>query len=141
MSAANELSSRQIPPSEINDFDDLDRYLDFISLVESIDPEMQIQRLKAFILVARYPELNTQELATKAGMPGSSMSRNLSSLGEWNPLAKKDGYGLIYGRNLRDDRRNKIHMLTQKGREFAVSFLTILDQHAEKRSLKYKNTI
>ena len=128
MSAANELSSRQPPPSKDNKFNDLDGYLDFISIIETVDPEMQIQRLKTFILVARYPELNTQQLAKKAGMTISSMSRNLSSLGEWNPLTKREGYGLICGRDLQDDRRNKIHILTKKGQEIAISFLSLLHQ-------------
>jgi DNA-binding MarR family transcriptional regulator len=125
MSASNELSSQQVTSSTIDDFDDLDRTLDLINLIESIDAEMQIQRLKTFILVARYPGLNTQQLAQKAGMTSASMSRNLSSLGDWNPLAKKEGYGLVYGCDLRDDRRNKIHTLTHKGKEIRIFLRSI----------------
>jgi DNA-binding MarR family transcriptional regulator len=66
-----------------------DMLLEIVASLEEIDREMQLQRLKAFLFVARHPECNTRQLARMAGMSSSTMSRNLSSLGEWNPLAKK----------------------------------------------------
>jgi DNA-binding MarR family transcriptional regulator len=108
-----------------------DFLLSIIRELEGVDEEMQIQRLKTYLLVMRYPELTTQELAAKAGIPKSSMSRNLSSLGSWNPLTRKEGYGLVYGREFREDRRIKFHTLTQKGRELRDSITSVIRNYAK----------
>jgi DNA-binding MarR family transcriptional regulator len=108
-----------------------DFLLDIVQQAEKIDDEMPIQRLKVYLLVMRYPEFNTQELAEKAGMPKSSMSRNLSSLGSWNPTTKKEGYGLVKGREFLHNRRIKFHALTQKGREVRDALLSVIKVYAQ----------
>jgi DNA-binding MarR family transcriptional regulator len=107
-----------------------DCLLDLIKEFETVDGEMPIQRLKTFLLVMRHPELSTQELAEKAAIARSSMSRNLSCLGELNSLSRKEGYRLIQGRDFLQDRRVKFHSLTGRGHALKESLLAILKRYA-----------
>lgn len=106
-----------------------DLLLDIVDQLQGIDNEMTLSRLKTYLLVMRYPELNTQELAERAAMPKSSMSRNLSALGSWNSSTKKGGYGLVEGRDFRPDRRIKFHTLTEPGRKTRDALVSIITTH------------
>lgn len=89
-----------------------------LSLFQLIDPEMPIQMLKTYALVAlSHPEPVTMtELGAALGLAQSSISRNVAALSDWN-RHHVVGHDLITAKENLMDRRQKLVTLTIKGQK------------------------
>lgn len=95
-------------------------------LLVSLDPFFRIRgtmparNVQAFLLVAQKEGLNVTELAKKADMPVTTMSRILLDMGERNRYFE-EGAGLVEGEDNPLNRRERLYNLTHKGRALLAS--------------------
>lgn len=81
----------------------------------SIRATMPARCIQAYLLVAQKEGLSVSEYAKRAGISGTTMSRNLLDMGE-RDRNYDEGAGLIVGRENVMNRREKLYSLTPKGR-------------------------
>ena len=81
---------------------------------------MPARCIQAFLLVAEKEGLSVGEYAKRAGISGTTMSRNLLDMGE-RDRNYEEGAGLIEGRENILNRREKLYSLTPKGRALLAS--------------------
>ncbi len=79
------------------------------------DPDVQIQTLQTFLIIATKGNPGLTELARQIGLGTSAISRNLKKLCE--VPRGQEGYGLITMKLHPLDNRRKIVMLTARGHE------------------------
>ena len=70
---------------------------------------------QAYLLVAEKEGLSVGEYAKRAGLSGTTMSRNLLDMGE-RDRNYEEGAGLVEGKENVLNRREKLYSLTPKGR-------------------------
>lgn len=94
---------------------ELTKALKFIS--EQIGSELQLQTLRTFMYIAQQGQCTQAELEQHLGMTNASTSRNVSF---WTDLRydKKPGKNMVQRVEDRGDRRQRILVLTSKGKEF-----------------------
>lgn len=82
--------------------------------LRELDPEMQLQAVQTFILVAGNPGISMQELQARLKLASSSVSRNVASLGRYG-RSKYSGHELVDAQEDPADRRSKLVFLTARG--------------------------
>ena len=104
-----------------------EQQLAFISqLLRSLDPFFRIRgtmparHVQAYLLVAQKEGLTVTELAKRADMPVTTMSRVLLDMGDRNRYFE-EGAGLVEGEDNPLNRREKMYRLTPKGRALLAS--------------------
>jgi DNA-binding MarR family transcriptional regulator/DNA-binding XRE family transcriptional regulator len=96
------------------------------SMLAALDPFFRIRgtmptrMIQAFLLVAEQENLPVGEYAKRAGIPMTTMSRNLLDLGE-RDRNYEEGACLVEGRDNPMNRREKLYRLTPRGRELLAS--------------------
>ena len=92
----------------------LDKVLEEFGVV---DPELQLQTLRAFLFVAHRGSCNQKDVELALKTTNASASRNISY---WTDrrFDKKEGKGFIARVEDPSDRRYKILTLTRTGKEF-----------------------
>jgi DNA-binding MarR family transcriptional regulator/DNA-binding XRE family transcriptional regulator len=96
------------------------------SMLATLDPFFRIRgtmparAIQAFLLVAGQEELPVGEYVKRAGVPITTMSRNLIDLSE-RDRNYEEGAGLVEGRDNPMNRREKLYRLTPRGRELLAS--------------------
>ena len=94
----------------------LERLLHAIDEFVALDRDMPLQMLRAMLFVCIKEGVGPNELARRAGVSSTVMSRHLSDLGERNRY-KEVGHELIEQR-IGEDRRYRVPYLTPKGIAF-----------------------
>jgi len=95
-------------------------------LLSTLDPffrirgTMPLRHVQAYLLVAQKEGQTVTELAKKADMPVTTMSRNLLDMGERNRYFE-EGAGLVEGEDNPLNRRERLYTLTHKGRALLAS--------------------
>lgn len=95
-------------------------------LLRSLDPFFKLRTtmparcVQAYLLVAQKEGLTVTELAKKADLPVTTMSRNLLDMGDRNRYFE-EGAGLVEGKDNLFNRREKLYSLTPKGRALLAS--------------------
>ena len=90
-------------------------------LLTSLDPFFRIRgtmparHVQAYLLVAQKEGQSVTELAKRADMPVTTMSRNLLDMGERNRYFE-EGDGLLIGEDNPLNRRERLYSLSHKGR-------------------------
>jgi DNA-binding MarR family transcriptional regulator len=87
-----------------------------------LSPTMPMQYVTAFLLVALKEGQTVGELATRAGITPSLMTRHLADLGQNNRYHEK-GYDLIVKTDDPMDRRTRRQRLTDKGQRVVGQIL------------------
>lgn len=103
---------------------------EIIVAFREIDEYVTPQMIQVFLLVAQQPGLTAQQLAKETGLHLSTISRNLTALGEWHRLGKP-GLNLIENVEDPHERRRRIAFLTVNGRNLAKRVLQTLDPEIE----------
>lgn len=81
------------------------------------NPTMPLQQIQLFLHVAHHGEVLMEDLAAATGVEQSSVSRNVTILGDGRP--NKPGYGLVRSYEDPHYRRRKFVCLTEKGKSLA----------------------
>jgi DNA-binding MarR family transcriptional regulator len=95
-------------------------------LLSTLDPffrirgTMPLRHVQAYLLVAQKEGQTVTELAKKADMPVTTMSRNLLDMGERNRYFE-EGAGLVVGEDNPYNRRERLYRLSHKGRALLAS--------------------
>lgn len=95
-------------------------------MLKSLDPFFKLRTtmparcVQAYLLVAQKEGLSVSELAKKADLPITTMSRNLLDMGDRNRYFE-EGAGLVEGKDNIFNRREKLYSLTPKGRALLAS--------------------
>ena len=90
-----------------------------IDAFRGLDPEIQAQTIRTFIVIAEAAEpINMRDLQHKLGIATSSVSRNVAALSKHHRLGKS-GHDLVEAYEDINDRRTKLVRLNGKGRAFA----------------------
>ena len=95
-------------------------------LLHTLDPFFRIRgtmparHVQAYLLVAQKEGQTVTELAKKADMPVTTMSRNLLDMGDRNRYFE-EGAGLVEGQDNPLNRRERLYSLTPKGRALLAS--------------------
>jgi DNA-binding MarR family transcriptional regulator len=95
-------------------------------LLAKLDPffrirgTMPLRYVQAYLLVAQKEGQSVTDLAKKADMPVTTMSRNLLDMGERNRYFE-EGAGLVVGEDNPLNRRERLYSLTHKGRALLAS--------------------
>lgn len=88
--------------------------LDALAQFTSIDPNMPVQQIRAFLFVALHEGSNRAELATRSGIHETVLSRYLRGLGEFDRY-NDEGAKLVQQKiNVRDQRQHQSY-LTPEG--------------------------
>lgn len=95
----------------------LEAFLNALGQFTSIDPNMPVQQIRAFVLVAlhEHEHLGTMDLASRSGINNTVLSRYLSDLGNTTNRYDKEGAGLIYQEMDVKDKRTRKAYLTEAG--------------------------
>lgn len=95
-------------------------------MLKSLDPFFKLRTtmparcVQAYLLVAQKEGLTVTELAKKAELPVTTMSRNLLDMGDRNRYFE-EGAGLVESKDNLFNRREKLYSLTPKGRALLAS--------------------
>jgi DNA-binding MarR family transcriptional regulator len=96
----------------------LERLLNAIDLfADQVDKDMPMQMIRAFLFAAIHEGDGPNELARKADVSSTVMSRHISDLGDINRY-KLGGHELVYQKTDPMDRRSRKVHLTPKGVAF-----------------------
>jgi len=98
----------------------LKNFLDGMTLLRSLDAEIQAQVISILILVADKPGMSMREIAEALSIDISSVTRGVYRLGK-HPR-ESSGYGLVVAEVDPSDTRRKPVRLTKKGEEFIAKF-------------------
>jgi DNA-binding MarR family transcriptional regulator len=90
-----------------------------------LNPTMPLQYITAFLLVALKEGQTVRELAHRAGISDSLMSRHLNDLSQRNRY-HEEGYDLVVGTDDPMDRRTSRKRLTDKGQRMVGQMLGAL---------------
>lgn len=91
-----------------------------------MNPDMQIQAVATFALVALQPGITIKELRERTGTVQSTCSRNVALLSEGYHNGKA-GYGLVEAQPDPYDSRRKVVFLTAKGKRVAETLNAIFE--------------
>lgn len=108
-------------------FTNAEKLIAVINEFRKHDPEIQAQAMLLFVKIAQNDDnISMKELQHWSGLANSSISRNVSLLGETN---RHGGPGMFLVRNYPDpmDRRRHIVKLTPKGRAVWASLSKIIE--------------
>ena len=105
--------------------DEIIKLFRLFGLSRSLSEYMTPQMMQVLLHVAHRPGCTMQELTEATGLALSSVSRNLTALGEWHRLGK-EGLGLVETIDDPVERRRKIVFLTPKGRAFCADLISVL---------------
>jgi DNA-binding MarR family transcriptional regulator len=117
------------------------RFTSLVSLIdvfrEEVDPEMPVNYVMTFLLIALNEGATLKDLQDKAGLEQSTVSRNVAALSERH-RAGKPGYDLVEVRPFPDNFRFKCVTLKPKGRALVRKLNASFDKFEEaiKRSKK-----
>lgn len=91
-----------------------------VKLLRTLDPEMELQSVLAFVLVARSPNrpVAMSKLVEEIGLAQSSVSRNVQKWGDVDARGRK-GLGCFVVTEDPYDHRSRLVGLTQQGRMLA----------------------
>lgn len=105
------------------------RLLLCIEEFRKLNPEMQMQTAMIFVLVweAQDKGIAQRELANRLGIVKAAVSRNVSSLSDWD-YKGRPGFGLVYSTVDPDDRKARQVHLTPKGKRLTNQLEYILDK-------------
>lgn len=95
--------------------------------VREIDSTMTTQQLSVLLLIAAHGEAPMADVAAKADMERSSVSRNMAILGPYGRQGKK-GLGLLSFREDLTNRSRKFVKLTPKGKALVDELADIVAQ-------------
>ncbi|MBD9511939.1 winged helix-turn-helix transcriptional regulator [Ensifer sp. ENS10] len=101
------------------------RLISIIEEFRKLDPEIQAQTITLFLLVVARPGITMKELVQQTGLASSSVSRNISALGERHRNGEP-GHGLVRAYEDPQDRRTKRVDVTAQGRRVYETLITIL---------------
>lgn len=90
------------------------RLISIIERFRILDSEMQAQQMLIFLTVVAKPGLSLREIEQQTGLSLSSVSRNVSALGEFHRKGQP-GHNLLVAYEDIHDRRFKKVKPTQKG--------------------------
>ena len=97
-------------------------------MLTALDPFFRIRgtmparHVQAYLLVAQKEGQSVTELAKRADMPVTTMSRNLLDMGERNRYFE-EGDGLLVGEDNPLNRRERLYSLSHKGRALLASIM------------------
>lgn len=95
-------------------------------LLSTLDPffrirdTMPLRFVQAYLLVAQKEGQSVTDLAKRADMPVTTMSRTLLDMGDRNRYFE-EGAGLVVGEDNAFNRRERLYSLTHKGRALLAS--------------------
>ena len=93
-------------------------FMSAVDELRKLDPELQLQTVKVFLLVAERPGILQGDIADLASISQGGSSRNVHALGKRHRSGKR-GLGLIVQRSDKADIRKVRLYLTDKGRALA----------------------
>ena len=99
---------------------------DTLGRLTEADPQMTIQSLRTFLLVAMNEGASLKELADRIGLPQASTGRYLQDLSDSGRLMagkRKASMGLVRSEVDPNEMRRKMFTLTPKGRKFLADLL------------------
>lgn len=106
----------------------LNRAIGMLEKIRTIDPEMQAQTVLTLLMVARNPGISQVDIATKLDIAKSTVSRNVTALGDYKKQrSTRGGYGFIEQRIDPENRRYRQLYLTPEGEQAVNQLLAPLD--------------
>lgn len=120
-------SSAKGPTASIpSAYTNLAKLIDIIAMLRAENEYLTPQMAQMLFLIAQRPGLTSQQLSDLTGLAISSISRNLTALGEWHRLGK-EGFNLVETVQDPEERRRALAFLTSKGRTLVRRVLERLD--------------
>jgi DNA-binding MarR family transcriptional regulator len=113
----------------------LSRGLDFLDRMAAVRHTMPLQYMRTFMIVYLNPGLSVDELAKKAHVAQSVMSRHLRDIGPQNRHLEP-GFGLIDISFHPTDMRKHIYVLTPKGKLLAQQLFKDLAAPEERNLIR-----
>lgn len=104
-----------VPSYELEDRRHLDKVANLFMAFRQLDSTMPLQLAYTFLLCATYEGESVGDIARRAGFAGSTTSRHILDLGEFDRM-KRPGYQLVETRIDPNELRRKTVHLTPKGR-------------------------
>jgi len=96
---------------------DVNELINALETFSTIDGEVQLQTMLAFLYVARRGTCTQKDVEIELGMTNATASRNISYWTE-RRFDRRPGIGFIERREDDHDRRYKVLQLTARGRSF-----------------------
>jgi DNA-binding MarR family transcriptional regulator len=103
-----------VKPLKQEDARALKALLDALGTFLKLDPNMPVQQIRAFLLVAMEEGLGTMELSERAGIDNTVMTRHIAGLADLNRY-KTEGHNLVYQKTDVLDKRTRKAYLTPDG--------------------------
>lgn len=105
----------------------LDRAIGMIEEFRKIDPEMQLQTVWIFLLIAKHEGCSQHYLSQITGYTRTAISRNCGVLSDVGSRNNGNGHRLIVQKVDPNDRRARVLELTPKGRMIFASVIRFFD--------------
>ena len=107
--------------------DTMRRVINFCNHLLNLYPEMTVQTIKTFMVIAEKEGRSLREIAELIGLTDSSATRNVQVLEQGSPRIVFEGLGWVVTRKHPTDGRRKGVYLTAKGQRAVETLHDILE--------------